>query len=49
MLLVIMLEKEVADEAEGQAVFAIVKQQLADRPDVKVSGNVTNNLKNEPS
>ena len=41
MKLTIVLRKDVADEAEGQAVFDIVKTRLADRPDVEISGSTS--------
>lgn len=41
MDLTIVLRKEVADRDEGQQVFDLVKQKLADRPEIKVTGQVT--------
>ena len=42
MNLVITLRKEVADREEGRAVYDLVKERLSDRPDVTVTGHVTN-------
>ena len=47
MQLVITLRKEVADRDEGEQVFITVKQKLEDRPDIKVTGHVTNHFKTE--
>ncbi len=44
MQLVITLRKDVEDRDEGEAVFELVKTRLADRPDVKVTGHVTNHF-----
>jgi len=44
MNLVITLRKEVADRDEGEAIFNMVKERLSDRPDVEVSGHVTNHF-----
>lgn len=44
MYLVITLRKEVADQPEGKQIFELVKQRLEDRPDVKVTGHVTNHF-----
>lgn len=48
MKLVITLRKEVADRDEGEALYQLVKQKLSDRPDVKISGHVTNHFLEEP-
>ena len=50
MQLVITLRKEVADRDEGEAIYQLVKERLADRPDVKVTGHVTNHfvIEDEP-
>lgn len=47
MQLVITLRKEVADREAGEAIFELVKQRLEDRPDVKVTGHVTNHFELE--
>ncbi len=44
MQLVITLRKDVADQEEGEQVFETVKQKLEDRPDIKVTGHVTNHF-----
>lgn len=44
MNLIITLRKEVADRDEGHAIYELVKQRLADRPDVIVTGHVTNHF-----
>ncbi len=47
MQLVITLRKDVADRNEGEAVYQTVKQKLVDRPDIKVTGHVTNHFVEE--
>ncbi len=42
MHLTIVLRKDVPDRETGQAIFNLVKEKLADRPDIKVDGSVTN-------
>ncbi|MBA7701436.1 hypothetical protein ES703_110174 [subsurface metagenome] len=44
MKLVITLRKEVADRDEGELVFEAVKEKLSDRPDIKITGHVTNHF-----
>ncbi len=44
----ITLRKEVADAPEGRALYDLVKQKMTDRPDVKVSGNVSNHFEDPP-
>ena len=44
MELTITLRKEVADRDEGSAVFELVKQKLADRPEITVTGHITNHF-----
>jgi len=44
MNLVVTLRKEVPDRETGQAIFELVKQRMADRPDVTVTGHVTNHF-----
>lgn len=44
MYLVITLRKEVPDKEAGKAIYELVKQRLADRPDVETSGHVTNHF-----
>jgi len=40
MELVISLSKPVTDENQAQQVYAIVKEKMADYPDVRVSGQI---------
>ncbi len=47
MQLVITLRKEVADRDEGEALFTLVKTRLEDKPEVKVTGHVTNHFELE--
>lgn len=42
--LVITLRKEVADRDAGKTIYDLVKQRLEDRPDVQISGHVTNHF-----
>lgn len=50
MYLVITLRKEVPDRETGKAIFDLVKQKMADRPDVIIAGHVTNHFNlEEPS
>jgi len=44
MQLVITLRKDVADQAEGEQTFELVKQKLEDRPDIQITGHVTNHF-----
>lgn len=47
MELVITVRKQVEDQARGQEIFELVKQRLEDRPDIKVTGHVTNHFDHE--
>ncbi len=47
MFLVITLRKEVEDRDAGKAIYDLVKERLEDRPDVKVTGHVTNHFNME--
>ena len=47
MLLTIILEKEVVDEAAGNAVVVIVKQKLAQYPEVRIHASVHEELKGQ--
>ncbi len=50
MHLVITLRKEVPDRDTGKAIYDLVKERLADRPDITVTGHVTNHFDlEEPS
>lgn len=44
MELVIVIRKKVEDPAEGNFIYQMVKERLNDRPDVKVTGHVTNHF-----
>lgn len=44
MQLVITLRKEVTDRDEGAQIFELVKEKLSDRPDVIVTGHITNHF-----
>lgn len=44
MQLVITLRKEVEDRDAGKEIYELVKQRLEDRPDVIVTGHVTNHF-----
>lgn len=44
MVLTITLRKEVPDREAGRAIFDLVRQRMEDRPDVKVTGHVTNHF-----
>jgi len=50
MHLVITVRKEVADRDQGELIFLLVQQKLEDRPDLTITGHVTNhfNLAPEP-
>jgi len=51
MYLVITLRREVPDRETGKQIFDLVKSRLEDRPDVMVTGHVTNHfdLDEEPA
>jgi len=44
MQVVITLRKEVPDRESGRAIFDLVKQRLEDRPDITVTGMVSNHF-----
>lgn len=44
MYLVITLRKEVPDRDAGRVIYDLVKERLADRPDVIITGHVTNHF-----
>lgn len=48
MQLVITVRKEVADRDQGELIFRLVEQRLADRPDLTLSGHVTNHFELTP-
>ena len=47
MQLVVTLRKEVTDRDEGAALFETVKQRFEDKPEVKITGHVTNHFESE--
>lgn len=47
MQLVITLRRNVADRDEGKEIFELVKTRLEDRPDVTVTGHITNHFVDE--
>lgn len=44
MYLVITLRREVADRVAGKTIYDLVKERMVDRPDVIVTGHVTNHF-----
>ncbi|MBA7678088.1 hypothetical protein ES703_86359 [subsurface metagenome] len=44
MQLTITLRKEVPDRDAGRAIYELIKERMADRPDVKLTGHVTNHF-----
>lgn len=48
MQLIITLRKQVPDRETGRLIFELVKTRMADRPDVIVTGHVSNHFDLEP-
>lgn len=44
MYLVITLRKEVPNKEAGRTIFDLVKQKMTDRPDITVTGHVSNHF-----
>lgn len=44
MYVVITLRREVPDRDAGSQIYDLVKQKLDDRPDIKITGHVTNHF-----
>lgn len=44
MQLIITLRRDVTDRETGNAIYDLIKQRLADRPDITVTGHVTNHF-----
>lgn len=44
MYLVITLRKIVPDRETGRTIYDLVKQRFEDRPDIEVTGHVTNHF-----
>ena len=40
MMLSVILSINVRDQVEGQRFFRVIKDQYADNPDIRVSGNI---------
>lgn len=45
--LIITLRKEVADRETARAIYDLVKERMADRPDVIITGQTSNHFLNE--
>ncbi len=48
MKLIILLEKDVADQDEAKVIFQMVKARLADRPGVTIIGQLTDDVNDTP-
>lgn len=48
MYLVVTVRREVADRDQGELLFRLVEQRLADRPDLILAGHVTNHFELTP-
>ena len=44
MFLIVTLRKEVPDRETARAIYDLVKERLADRPDVAVTGQCSNHF-----
>jgi len=44
MYLIVTLRKEVPDRETGKAIYDLVKQRMEDRPDVTITGHVSNHF-----
>lgn len=44
MYLIITLRKEVPDREAGKLIYDVVKERMADKPDVTITGHVTNHF-----
>lgn len=44
MYIIITARKEVADAAEARTIYEVVKQKLADRPDIQLTGHCSNHF-----
>jgi len=49
MYLVITLRKEVPDREAAKTIYDLVKQRMQDRPDVTITGHVSNHFDMEQS
>jgi len=48
MYVAIVLRKEIPDRDTGRAIYDLVKQKLADRPDINITGSISNHFQDEP-
>lgn len=48
MYLIVTARKEVVDRDQGELIFRMIEQRLADRPDLTLSGHVTNHFELTP-
>ncbi len=48
MQVIITLRKEVPDRDAGRAIYDLVKVKMEDRPDVKITGHVSNHFDLNP-
>ncbi|GAI35777.1 unnamed protein product [marine sediment metagenome] len=44
MYLIITLRKEVPDRETGRVIYELVKERMADRPEVQINGHVSNHF-----
>jgi len=44
MYLVVTARKEVPDREAGREIYDLIKQKLAERPDITLTGHVTNHF-----
>lgn len=44
MFLIVTLRKEVPDKDTAKQIYDLIKQRMSDRPNVQVSGHVTNHF-----
>lgn len=44
MFVILTARKEVADKEEGRTIYDLIKGKLADRPDIKLTGHVSNHF-----
>lgn len=44
MYLIVTLRKEVPDRNTGRQIYDLIKQRMTDRPDVELTGHVTNHF-----
>lgn len=49
MFLVITVRKEVVDRDQGELIFRLIEQRLEDRPDLTLTGHVTNHFELTPN